>query len=226
MLVYPEAYNFPLEMTCWEIVSRLEQRNFDVPGIAVTWDDVWNGELHLARLLKVRGQDFSLDFCWPSSSEPASLDRVVIPEKELQLRSYSDEHSLTLNVYAYTDWERDRDWFLADSFKYHSRRDGAPRYLKYQSKCNCSDIHDAAFDDALGRISDYLRSTGPLFPPNTLHTHPGRWSCPLMVFNDHYGTEYAPIEGEEPTVYRTEEVMDEMQQWLTTQVLSRISNTL
>lgn len=205
-----------------EIVSRLEQRNFAVPGIAVTWDDAWNGEIHLARMLNVRGRNFSLDFDWPSLPEPPSLGRVVTPGKEFQFPFDRDEHSLTLNVYAYTDWERDRDWFLDETLKYGGRKGGMPRYLRYRSQCNCSDIHDAAFGDAVERIFDYISGAGPLFLPNTLHTHPYRWACPLMVFSDHYDSEYVPIESEEPTVYRTEEVMGEMQQWLIDQVLSKI----
>jgi len=193
-----------MEEAAWEIVRRIEVNNFDVPGIKVSQEEA-RDYLRLA----IRGQDFAIEAVFPSTSAPF-LTRVATPGREFTF--WVKDHGLTLTTYAYTDWERDRDWFLDKPFKCHGMNKGTIRYLKYHSKCDCSDLDGAVFT-GIEPLVDFMAGRGTLPPQNTLHNHRERWSCPLMMFDNHYKSEYEPIEGES-TFYRTEDVMDEMQQWL------------
>ncbi len=219
-LWYPSGvdFAFPLEEVSWNILRRVDARGFDVPGINVIWGQMYDTSLTL------RGQDFALCFGQVQKRiaepyGPPILVRAATPGNELTF--YHADRLLTFAKYAaYTDWVRDRDWFLDDSLKCHGQAHGLPRFLRYKSRCDCSELEGAIFS-GIEPLVAYMTGKGTLPPQNTLHTHRDRWACPLLVFDNHYKTEYEPIEGHEPTICRTDEVMAEMYDWLS-QLLSAI----
>jgi len=203
-------FAFSLEGVSWEILRRVEAREFDVPGINMIWGDMYDTGLTL------RGQDFVLEFgqvqkrMAPPSGSPI-LVRAITPGNELTL--WHGDHLLTYVRYANTDWLRDRDWFLSESFKCHGQAHDRPRFLRYESRCDCSDFQGAIFS-GIEPLVAFMSGKGELSPRNTPHTHRDRWACPLLAFDNHYQSEYEPIEGHEPTVCRTDEVVGEMYNWL------------
>ena len=212
-LQYPTelVQDFPIDSSCAAVLQRLAARGWNVPGVKLTATKSY----HYAApsTMTVRGQDFCMSMVAQSHT---SISRLVVPGMELEFWR-EGSFSLQLNLYAYTDWQRDRDWFLDTDHKVGGMRHGAPRYLHYRSQCNCDDLSDAVFE-GVGPLVAFMRGEGTIPPQNTLHTHRDRWSCPLLVFDNPYGSEYPPIEGE-PTVCPTDEAMTHMQHWLDTQLL-------
>lgn len=191
---------------CNEILKKLNERQWDIPGIRVGRETIGSS----TRPPSAYGEEFSLEFgVWRRELFPV---RIVTPRTEINIWPSEGSRSLTVNRYADTDWERHKRWFIDEAHKYHGRKHGLPRYLPYQSKCDCGDPRGAIFEGIAAPIA-FMRGEGELPPRNVLHEHRNDWRCPLLVFSDHYGSEYEPA-GEEPAVLRTDQVLTEARVWL------------
>ena len=199
-----------------EIMTRLEMREWEVPGISVESTHVTEHEngwpIRRDFFRGVGGENFQANLAWGDGAP--FLRRLVVPGIEAYFRV--KYHELSMNMYAYNDWERDKEWFLRNEEKCHGQKYGAIRYLPYVSRCDCSDWAGATFE-SVGLLASFMTGSEPA-AEDLLHTHEEDWRCPLMVHYDHYGTEYHPV-GDEPLRYSTDTVLAVMRDWLTDNVL-------
>jgi hypothetical protein len=199
--VYPRSRQFPFDEVCERIVRELEARNWDVPGIKAEFSIIGSGEAKFRFVSRITSDDFRLWFCRKQGvliarelNDIAAVTQLTIPEKELHV--YHEESGPSFYIYAgEEDYENNREAFMT-RLKVNSKLDQKPRlYLCYKGRCRCG-----------GSTLD--------------HMHPGRRS-PLLVHNNDLGREYDPI-GNEPHVFKTDEVMEEFRQYLSVEVLPRI----
>ncbi len=199
--LYPTSLQFPVDGVCSIIVKALEERNWQIPGIDVEFHEYGSGEQKFRHVSQITSQDFKLRFGRKQHTMPggqwndiAAVTEIVIPKKELHI--YNDESGPTFYLYVGNDWEQDRDQFM-NALKVHSKLDGRPKiYLRYSGACRC------------GGITDWP------------HTHAGRRS-PLLEHTNDLGREYDP-EGDEPTCFQTQRVLEEYEQYLEQVILKRI----
>jgi hypothetical protein len=204
--LYPRSRQFPFDEVCSKIVYALEARNWQVPGITVDFHVYGSGQQNFRAVEHIRGRDFKIWFCRVQRTIPgghwndiAAVSEIVIPEKELNV--YEDESGPTFYLYVGGDWERDREKFM-QGCKVNSKLAGKPKmYLLYKGECRCYDVR---------------QSWGKDLP----HTHPGQ-RPPLLVHTNDLGREYDP-EGEEPTFFFTNPVMEEFRGYLESVVLRSI----
>ena len=223
MFLYPQSRQFPFDALCAQIVHELEERNWDVPGITAQFDTYGTGEAKYRLVRTIEGDGFRLRFgrvqgrletTW---NDTAAVEAIVIPGKEL--RVYDEESGPTLYIYVGDNWEQDKDRFI-NEVKVNSLLRKQPRlYLKYKGGCDCQSTADATFDAALFTTAHLSGDTGKLAA--LTHSHPGR-RAPLLVHDKDIGREYEP-EGDEPSVYRTDEVFAEFTQWVEANVLAPIT---
>ncbi len=223
--LYPISRQFSVDEACEQIVRELEHRNFKVPGIEVEFDHHGSGEQKFCRVYRVEGRDFRLRFsrrqgALPGNrwSDSAAISEINIPKKELHI--YDDESGPTLYLYVGNDWERDRDQFMNGS-KVNSKLSRKPRtYLEYKGGCDCHHTRGASFE-AIGLLTALIDGDRQKLA-DLRHTHRDERS-PLLVHNNDLGREYDP-EGDEPTLFRTEEVLLEFKEYLTETVLKMITS--
>lgn len=199
--LYPTSRQFPFDEVCERIVRGLEERNFQVPGIKVTFDEYGTGEAKFRMVKTITGNDFKLWFCRVQGrlgngrwNDIAAVTEIVIPMMELHV--YEDEAGPTLYTYVGKNWKRDREKFMQTS-KVNSKLREEPRmYLQYTGGRKKPD------------------------DPGYQYYHRGRRS-PYLVHTNNLGREYDP-EGKEPHYFVTNEIFIQFTKWLINQVLSRI----
>jgi len=136
--LYPQARKYPFDEVCEQIVRALEERNWDVPGIAVDFYISGTGEAKHRKVDTIRGDGFKLWFCRvqgrlsPWLNDTAAICKITIPGKELTVYGENcDDH---LAVYVGRNWERDKNAFINYS-KVNSKLSGDPRtYLQYRGR--------------------------------------------------------------------------------------------
>lgn len=219
--LYPRSRQFPFDEVCEQIVRSLEARNWNVPGLTVDFDVYGTGMQKYRFVQYIKGGDFKLWFCRTQANmgawnDIAAVAEIIIPQKELHV--YQDESGPSYYVYAGKDWDSDKERFL-NEHKVNSKLRGKPRtYLKYGAGCDCRATAGASFS-ATDYMSAFLSGDAKKLAALN-HTHPGRRS-PLLVHDNDLGREYEP-EGEEATVYRTNDVLAEFTQWLKDHLLAYI----
>jgi hypothetical protein len=60
--LYPTSRRFPFDAACSQIVAALERRNWQVPGMTVTFHDYGSGAQKLRAVETIEGADFRLRF--------------------------------------------------------------------------------------------------------------------------------------------------------------------
>lgn len=224
--LYPKSRKFPFDEVCEQIVRALEARNWQVPGVTIEFDVYGSGETKFRMVRYIRGQDFALRFCRVQGllaggrwNNIAAVTEIIIPEQELHV--YEDESGPTYYLYVGGNWERDREQFL-NSSKINSKLSGKPKiYLRYTGGCDCRDTRGDAFE-AVGFLTAALAGDSRKLS-QMKHTHTGQRS-PLLVHTNDLNREYDP-EGDEPWVFRTDEVFDHFTTWLKENLLSVIEAT-
>lgn len=120
---------------------------------------------------------------------------IVMPGKQIDV--YDDEGGPTLYLYVGDNWDSDKEGFM-NSSKFHAKLNNEPRlYLKYSGTCHCG----------INRKGFYA------------HTHTDIRSPLIAPVSD--DREYSP-EGDEPTLFRTSEVLTEFKTYLEDVVLKEI----
>lgn len=217
--LYPSVQQFPFDSACAQIVRELEKREWKAPEIEVEFHEY--GGFRMVSTIKSR--DFKLWFCRVQCTMPdgqwndtAGISEIVIPKKEI--RVYEDESGPVFYLYVGNDYERDRKRFMNGS-RINTKLNGEPKlFLKYEGGCDCKATQGAGFSAVSFLTADLSGDTEKL--RKLKHTHPGRRS-PLLVHDNDLGREYDP-EGDEPTLFRTDEVMAEFKKYLEEVVLRMI----
>ncbi len=187
--LYPRSTQFPFDLACSAIVRELEKRNWQVPGISVSFHDYGSGDLKFRKVDTIKGLDFKIWFCRVQGriegshwNDTAAATEIVIPEKELHV--YEDESGPTFYLYVGKDWEADREKFM-NGIKVNSKLCGDPRqYLMYKGSAD--------------RGGKYTYSNQ---------------RSPHLVHDDDIGREYSPVRSE-PRHFNTDKVMMEFQGYL------------
>ncbi len=185
-----------------EIFSALQNRNWNVPGITVTFSCYGDPRERYRMVHSIEGNDFLLTFCRVIESLSNHYDncagcyKIVIPKHELE---YHEDLSGHLNYYTGKDWRADRERFKHDT--------------KVNSKLR-------------GKEKWYVRYMLTKWHPNTketTYTAPGRLPKFFVAYNN-MGRDYNP-EGHEPRFFLVEEVHKRIARWLTEHVLEKINAT-
>lgn len=203
LLRYPDrSKKFPFDATCGQIVRALEERNFQVPGIKVTFR-YENGKP--SEVDTIEGNDFRLWFCRiqgivsERKNDIAAVKKLNIPGQELHV--YSDDSGPTYYKYVGNNWEKDRDYFM-NSPKVNSKLYKEPRtYLLYKGAW-IPQGRDKLFRGALIVEQPYERGIAP-----------------YLVHDNDLGREYDLGPNDIP-YYETKKVMEEFDNWLINNVLA------
>lgn len=207
--LHPSSRQFPFSEVANEIVHELEKRNWQVPEISVEFRTYGTGHQKFKYVSYVRSRDFIISY------SPRAVSEIVIPRRELHV--YHDESGPTLYLYVGDDYERDRESFM-NGLKIHGKLDGKPKtYLRYKGGCDCQATAGATFE-GIGFIMALMDGDADKIS-KMRHSHQGRRS-PLLI-HDNDWREYEP-EGNEPTHFRTSEVMEDFRVWLTANALKLI----
>lgn len=188
LMLMPKPGLYPVDADIAELAEALKARNWQVPGLKVTFRTYGSGDAMHRIIDEISGHHFLIRFGRPQGSSPidppeftdtGAADAVVVRGTELRL--YSDSN-LTLNTYVGDDL--DRDWEKwSQSFKDMAKHRSEPRwYLRYQARCGCG---------GAGGLK---------------HTHSGMTGDVFLPDND--WREYQP-EGKDPTSYKVSRVMSE-----------------
>lgn len=195
--LYPCSRQFPFDEVSERIVRALEARNWNVPGIRVTFRTAGDGVSQMVD--SIAGDGFRLWFCRVQRSmghwnDTAAVTELAIPGRELHV--HDNEDGPTYYVYVGGNWSADKERFISYG-KVNSKLNREPRmYLRYKGQCGCGGARGMA------------------------HTHRGRRSS-LLVHDNDLGREYDP-EGDEPRSYRTDQVFAAFTRWLKSDLLARI----
>lgn len=195
--LYPCSRQFPFDSACEAIVRELEKRNWQVPGISVSFYDYGSGDLKFRKVDTVSGEDFKIWFCRVQGriadshwNDTAAATEIVIPQQEIHV--YEDESGPTLYCYVGNNWEADRERFMSGP-KVNSKLRGEPRrYLVYEGS--------AGLDGRYRYSNERSR---------------------YLVHDDDIGREYG-LRPHEPKYFKTDKVMEEFQKYLTKVVLRNI----
>ena len=208
---YPTSTSeLPLQRTAVQIVRALADRSWDVPGFQVKFRQAPSDDgVMRRRVSTVRTAEALIDF-----NGYGQVMRVVVPERDLHIW-WGDRPSVHLHVYTGLPlhWAGDQAAFFADSFKttYQPHHGGAP-YATYEDFCTCANVQGAIFG-GIGRLVNYMSGD-----PNWLsgpHAHSDRWSPRLGLHSDLEPEDVVPS----GTIYQTDEILREFDQWLTANVL-------
>lgn len=142
MLYRPEANQFVFDVVIRRIFDELERRNWDVPGIKVTFSRRGTGDEYGLQVSQIRGADFLISFGYfgdrvqtigtPFSREfPGGSDPMYVTDEGARVRKrtysigatrvvipkkdlvvFNGEKRPMLSVYTGTTYEQDRTWFL------------------------------------------------------------------------------------------------------------------
>jgi hypothetical protein len=197
---YPKSRQYPIDEVCEKIVRALEKRKWKVPAIQVEFDDS-ERELKYRHVSKIKGEDFQLCFgrvqgrIDRSKNDIAAIAQIVIPRKELHV--HEDESGPTFYTYVGDNWEKDKDTFMKRP-RVLSKLYGEPKtYLKYTGRCGPLDENGYS-----GRSYQHQRN-------------------PYLVNDDDLGREYKAC-GDESKYFHTDQVFQEINEWLNVNVLERI----
>lgn len=217
--LYPTSRQFPFDEICEQIVRELERRNWNVPGIEVTFCDNHSGNQYVQ---SITSEQYELFFLREQGRLPsgtaniAAVNRISIPQRIISV--YSDESGPSYYVYVGDNYERDRTEFMHGR-RIHSKLDGKPKtYLQYQGQCDCKRTEGASFsalDFLAAKVAGDREALARLY-----HRHRNTRS-PLLVHDNDCGREYDPV-GAEPRVFRTSDIMDEFTKYLMNVVLPMI----
>lgn len=130
--LYPTSHRFPFSEVIEHIVRALEDRNWNIPGIAVEFRVYGSGNAKQRIVSSITGEDFRIVL---NANSSATLN---IPQKELHV--YDNESGPTFYTYVGDDWKNDSGAFT-NSSKLASKLNGERRtYLKYKGACHCADL--------------------------------------------------------------------------------------
>lgn len=216
--LYPRSRQFPFDEVSELIVRAMEDRNWNVPGLKVTFDEYGSGDSKFRMVRYIRGEDFKLYFgraqgqagndrrhTW---NDTAAITEMVIPGKEIHV--YEDESGPTFYLYVGSNWAEDREQFMND-LKVNSKLNGKPKtYLEYKGGCNCRQTQGASFP-AVGFITALLSGNEKALM-EMHHTHSNR-RPPVLVHTNDLQREYNPT-NYEPTVFLTDGIMEEFRLYL------------
>ena len=175
--MYPTSRQFPFGEAVHDVVRALEERNWDVPGIEVTFTVIGSGNAKKRSVETIIGQDFKIRINPYNRGKGIGASDLWIPEKELSV--YPDESGPNYCVYTGNDWEADRKNFVS-AMKWANRQGNHDQpYVQYSGACNC-------------RATQYR------------HTHPER-RPPVLVVSNRFDYDYATEPGAD--VLKTDEVM-------------------
>lgn len=181
------------------IVEELQRRNFEVPGIKVSFSEYGSGEQRLRVVEELRGEDFVLRSgrhqgeleggVW---DDVAALWTAIIPGLQLEL---GDLNTIWVYRYCGNDWEKDREKFI-QSQKYHARQ---------------SDIRSG---DLTGKGKFCVRYAGES-PCHYVSEYRHSFACRPDILRpaDDDGREYLPA-GDEPWELATEEILQKFVRYL------------
>lgn len=198
--LYPVRRQFPIDDVCENIVRFLEKRNWKVPGIQVEFLDYGTGEVKYRHVRIIKGEDFRLCFSIDPSrirweDRIPSIGEMIIPQRELHV--YEDESGPTFYAYAGADWTKDKETFMK-GLKYSAQWHDEPRtYLKYTGRCGPLDEN--------GHSDLRYRSARNPFLVNVV---------------DHVN-QYKAC-GQELRYFHTDQIFQEVNEWLKKNVLARI----
>ncbi len=185
-----------------KIFSALEKRNWNVPGITVTFDCYGAPRERYGMVHSIEGKDFILTFCRVIDSlsndhnNYAGCYKIVIPKYEL---SYHDDLSGSLTYYTGKKWRKDRERFKHNT-KGHSKMYKKEKwYLHYK----LSNTHPSTKGINYTTFGDLPK---------------------FFVPNNDLGREYDP-QGREPRFFFVQEVYQRIARWLTEHVLEKINTT-
>ncbi len=136
--LYPKSRQFPHDEVCEQIVRALHARDFQVPGLTVTFRDYGSGAQKLRYVSAVESDQIAIDlglhdvmirFGRPQGTLPggrlndvAAVDQVQIPRRILHV--FEDESGPSYSVYVGDCWGRDRStWWNRPN----TRLKGEPR---------------------------------------------------------------------------------------------------
>lgn len=175
----PKARQFPFDETCSEIVSLLESKNFNIPGIRVKFTE-YNGYKMVS---VVEGDDFRLWFCRVQGllnshyNDIAAISQIVI--EDISLSVYEDGSGPSLYVYVGNDLQKDMKWWLSNSWDLNARLNGrARKAIYYQGSCRESGGYfRAGSNHYLVQNNDLGRAYSPeLLTENQIPHHSHNWS--------------------------------------------------
>lgn len=161
----PKARQFPFDETCSDLISLLEARNFNIPGISVRFSEYGSYKM----VSVVEGSDFRLWFCRNQGSlsnrynDIAAISQIVI--EDISISVYSDGSGPSLYIYVGNNLQKDMKWWLCNSWDLNARLNGrARKAIYYQGSC---------------------RENGSYFQAHSNH---------YLVHSDDLGRGYSPIE--------------------------------
>ena len=163
----PKARQFPFDETCSDLISLLEARNFNIPGISVRFSEYGGHKM----VSVVEGSDFRLWFCriqgrlgqW---NDIAAISQIVI--EDISLSVYEDGSGPSLYIYVGSDLQKDMKWWLCNSWDLNARLHHRERKAIYYSG-SCS------------QNGGYFRNGSNIY----------------LIQNNDLGRAYSPIELEE-----------------------------
>lgn len=207
--LYPKSRQYPFDEVCEKIVRTLERREWKVIGIKVKFDEFKSGKNTYRKVAQISGINFSLWFSRNQGRinsftiDPAAVHKIVIPKRELTV--FDDESGPIYHTYVGGNWVNDKQTFMNCANEKHKLKAASKLYLEPRK---------------------YLTYTGSL-DPQAENGYPG--PCygggikrnPYLVNDDDLGREYRANE-EEPKYFHTNQVYQEVQAWLESNVLSRL----
>ena len=137
VMLRPTSRQFPFDEVCTQIVQALEERNWEIPGLEVTFRTYGSGSAVFRMLDNVVGKDFVLHFGrnqglnhgWFDS---AAVERIVILKQDLTV--YEDE-GVSFQKYVGKNWKRDQQRFFEGNYRFNRSIDGD--FVTYEGGCDC-----------------------------------------------------------------------------------------
>lgn len=201
--LYPKGTQYPFDEVCEKIVRVLEKRNWNTSGIEVNFVNDTLGRQTFRRVTKISGNNFRLTFgreqgrIAPGLKDLAAVHEIVIPKRELTV--YAEEEGPNYRIYAGDNWYRDEHTFM-NGGRLQSKLYNEPKI--------------------------YLIYGGALNPQSENGWRGKRYGGgnnrnPYLVNDDDVGREYRANE-DEPKYFHTDQVYQEIQAWLESNVLWRL----
>jgi hypothetical protein len=139
ILLYPKARDYPFDWVCERIVRALDERGWEVSGVAVEFRTFDTGEGEFRYVSRIEGDTWRLDFIRVQGgswriSHSYNVSDIFIPKMELNV--FYDGSGPVLYAYKGKDWKTDKQRFM-DNSKVNSKLDGERRwYLRYEGHYN------------------------------------------------------------------------------------------
>lgn len=176
----PKARQFPFDETCSEIVSVLESRHFNIPGIDVKFHTYG---CSYTKVWSIEGSDFRLWFSRVQGqlgrdwNDTAAINQIVIGD--ISLSVWGDGSGPSLYVYVGTDLQKDMKWWLHNSWDLNAKLLNRPRKaIYYQGSCRQSGGYfRAGSNHYLVQNNDLGRAYSPIeLTENQIPHHSHNWS--------------------------------------------------